>query len=143
MANSKQKGARGEAQAKDFLKKHTGLPWERIPFSGALPYLKGDLYIPNRQMKYCVEVKFYSDNPLNHLLINGKPEIFNWWTQAVDQCSTELLPLLLFKWNRSKIYAMISGFPVECNDFIYVNQKDASILLAEDWITQDKPEFII
>ncbi len=33
------------------------LQFERVPMSGALEYLKGDLYIPNQNNSYCIEVE--------------------------------------------------------------------------------------
>ena len=38
------KGARGEYLVRDMLREHTGHKFERVPASGALEYLKGDLY---------------------------------------------------------------------------------------------------
>ena len=44
MVDSRAKGARGEYLVRDMLRAHTNLQFERVPSSGALEYLKGDLY---------------------------------------------------------------------------------------------------
>ena len=43
VVDSRAKGARGEYLVRDLLREHTGLQFERVPMSGALEYLKGDL----------------------------------------------------------------------------------------------------
>ena len=53
MVDSRAKGAEGEKQVKDLLRKHTGLPFERVPMSGALPFMKGDLFVPDTALIYC------------------------------------------------------------------------------------------
>ena len=57
MVDSRAKGARGEYLVRDLLREYTNLQFERVPNSGALEYLKGDLYIPHEKNKYCIEVK--------------------------------------------------------------------------------------
>jgi hypothetical protein len=47
MVDSRAKGARGEYAVRDLLREYTDLQFERVPSSGALEYLKGDLYIPH------------------------------------------------------------------------------------------------
>ena len=49
MVDSRAKGARGEYLVRDMLREFTGLKFERVPASGALEYLKGDLYVPNQR----------------------------------------------------------------------------------------------
>ena len=63
MVDSRAKGARGEYLVRDMLREATGYKFERVPASGALEYLKGDLYVPNAANKYCIEVKNYSESP--------------------------------------------------------------------------------
>jgi Holliday junction resolvase len=68
MVDSRAKGARGEYLVRDMLRQHTGLKFERVPASGALEYLKGDLYVPNCRNYFCIEVKNYKDSPLTDKL---------------------------------------------------------------------------
>ena len=89
MVDSRQKGARAESAVKAVLKSATGLNWQRVPGSGALGVehkLKGDLYIPDANNKYCVEVKHYKDDHLTSAILSGKnPLLFEWWEQAIRQ----------------------------------------------------------
>ena len=65
MVDSRAKGARGEYLVRDLLREQTKLKFERVPASGALEYLKGDLYVPNERNRFCIEVKNYADSPLS------------------------------------------------------------------------------
>ena len=69
MVDSRAKGARGEYLVRDMLREHTGHQFERVPSSGALDYLKGDLYVPHAKNKFCIEVKNYKDSPLSDKII--------------------------------------------------------------------------
>ena len=55
MVDSRAKGARGEYLVRDMLREHSNLQFERVPNSGALEYLKGDLYIPHEKNIYCMK----------------------------------------------------------------------------------------
>ena len=56
MVDSRAKGARGEYLVRDMLREATNLQFERVPNSGALEYLKGDLYVPHAKNRFCIEV---------------------------------------------------------------------------------------
>lgn len=142
MVDVRAKGRRGEIKVRDRLRKYDQEDWQRVPLSGALEFLKGDLYVPNRQMYYAVEVKTYADCPIDHLVISGKPKLFSWWQQAIDNCTSDQKPCLIFQWNRSKIYVMIEGMPINVERFLFLNREEASILELEEWLTCDKPEFV-
>ena len=105
--DSRRKGAVAEGKARDELRKATGYVWERIPGSGALDAkhgLKGDLYIPKLDNRFCVEVKHYKDDQLTSKLLSSKsPTFHTWWEQAVRQAGqVDKEPLLIFKYDRSK-----------------------------------------
>ena len=107
MVDSRQKGARAELQARDLLRKLSGLVWERVPMSGGLGAqhgLKGDLYVPKKNLGWCVEVKHYKEDQISTKLITGKNPKFNeWWAQTMREAEEiEKAPLLLFKHDRSK-----------------------------------------
>lgn len=72
MVDSRAKGARGEYLVRDMLRESTGLKFERVPASGALEYLKGDLYVPREANKYCIEIKNYADSPLTDKLFTAE-----------------------------------------------------------------------
>ena len=69
MVDSRAKGARGEYLVRDILREFTGYQFERVPSSGALEYLKGDLYVPHAKNKYCIEVKNYESSPLSDKIL--------------------------------------------------------------------------
>jgi hypothetical protein len=110
MIDSRAKGRNAEMKARDELRKLTDLRWERTPMSGALGAqhkLKGDLYVPEVALRYCVEVKHYKDDHISTKIITSvKPMFFEWWDQTIREAEQmEKLPLLLFKHNRSKWFA--------------------------------------
>jgi hypothetical protein len=148
MVDPRAKGARGETQVRDLLKTLTRLKWERTPGSGALDEkhgLKGDLYIPNASNTYCVEVKNYEEDHLtSHILTSKDPQLLIWWEQAVRQGNqVNRKPLLIFKFNRSKIFVAFQDMPNPGyrNIFIDANGYAFYVALLEDWLTQDKPKF--
>jgi hypothetical protein len=110
MIDSRAKGRAAELKCRDELRKLTKLMWERTPMSGALDaihLLKGDIYVPQVNIKFCIEVKFYKDDQISTKLLTGKSPIFmGWWEQTcreAKQMNKE--PLLIFKHNRGKWFA--------------------------------------
>lgn len=151
MVDSRAKGARAESAAKDILVKYTKLNWERIPLSGALDAkhgLKGDLYIPNVNNIYCVEVKHYADDQISTKILTDKnPQFIKWWKQCLRQ-ATEVRkqPLLLFKHDRSKWFCANNIYPlnIKDSDFLMFNSPEYEIFIfrLEDWLKYEEPEFI-
>lgn len=149
MVDSRDKGARAEAQAKALLKEKTGLKWERTPGSGALNEkhgLKGDLYIPNSRNNYCVEVKHYKEEQFNTSLFTGKnPQLIDWWEQAVRQGKqVQRKPLLLFKHDRSKWFVAFEDMPTHNYRYAFINIEPYEFYVAtlEDYLTLEKPKFV-
>jgi len=143
------KGARAETLAKDQLKVLTGLQWERVPSSGALDPkhgLKGDLYVPNEKNLYVVEVKHYADDHITSILLTGKnPQFFDWWQQAVRQgIQVEKTPLLIFKFDRSKIFCAFQQNPTSNYRYIFINALGYKVYVAllDDFVKGELPEFI-
>lgn len=115
MVDSRAKGRTAETNAKKEMIKLTGLNWERTPLSGALHAkhkLKGDLYVPDKSIKYCVEVKHYKDDHLtSKILTSKKSQLAEWWEQTVREArEVEKEPLLIFKFDRSKWFACFSNW---------------------------------
>jgi hypothetical protein len=117
MIDSRAKGRTAESNCRDELRKLTPHKWERTPLSGALDakhQMKGDLYVPQTKLKYCVEVKHYADDHVNtQLLTSTKPILLEWWAQAcsaAEKMGNE--PLLIFKHNRSKWFAAYTELSV-------------------------------
>lgn len=151
MVDSRQKGSRAETQAKEVLVKHTKLNWQRTPGSGALNEthkLKGDLYIPETNNRFCIEVKHYKEDHLTSKLLTDKsPQLLEWWSQALRQGSqVDKLPLLLFKFDRSKWFVAFTVFPDRMVKYMELtfdrNKPSMYIAKLEDWLVEEAPEFI-
>ena len=149
MVDSRAKGARTETVARDLLRKLTGLQWERVPGSGALDpkhQLKGDLYIPGEANTYAVEVKGYAEDHLNSSILTSKaPQLVEFWKQAVRQGhQVHKKPLLIFKFDRSKLFVAFEDLPKTLGYrciLISVDEHDFYVALLEDWIKFDQPKF--
>lgn len=143
MVDSRMKGQRGEYLVRDLLREATGLNFERVPASGALSYLKGDLYIPDAKNVYCIEVKNYDSSPLSDKIFTNKTNyLTNWWEKVVQQAGLKLQkPLLFFKYTRSKIFVVSPDKPVNTKH-MYISWLDCYVMLAEEWLKQETVEFV-
>ena len=102
---SKIKGTAYEAKIKRYLNSHLDIEFERMPLSGAIEYLKGDLWTPHdtAAWPYCIECKHYKDIQWNNLLTAKTTDLLNFWRQAEREAEVmKKKPLLIFRWNRSK-----------------------------------------
>jgi Holliday junction resolvase len=145
MVDSRAKGARGEYLVRDMLRESTGYQFERVPNSGALEYLKGDLYVPNERNRFCIEVKSYADSPFNDSLFTAPKtnNLIRWWKKIVLQAEGgNQEPLLFFKYNRSKVFVVTREFPESTDQYIFINFLNCYVLVAEDWLESEKPEFL-
>lgn len=149
MVDSRAKGARVETQIRDALRKLTNLTWERVPGSGALDpkhLLKGDLYVPGQNNLFCVEAKGYAEDHLTSKVLTGKsPQLLDFWAQAVRQGEqVKKKPLLVFKFDRSKIFVAFEDLPngkyrtmlIDCDGYKFY------VALLEDWITKETIKFV-
>lgn len=149
VVDARAKGARTETTVRDLLKKHTNLGWERVPGSGALDpkhLLKGDLYVPGRTNLYCTEVKGYAEDHLTSALLSGKnPQLIEFWKQSIRQgIQVAKKPLLIFKFNRSKVFAAYSDMPSSSYRYLFVSvdTHEFYVSLLEDWLTHEQPQFV-
>ena len=144
MVDSRAKGARGEYLVRDMLRTYTDLNFERVPSSGALEYLKGDIYVPNCKNHYCIEVKNYKESPLNDKIFTQPKtnNLIRWWKKLEIQAKQgDQKPLLFFKYDRSKIFVCIEGIPHNTEQYIFIRFLGCSVLLAEDWLDNETVEF--
>ena len=143
MVDSRAKGKIGEYLVRDMLRDATGLQFERVPSSGALSYLKGDLYVPDAKNLFCIEVKNYEKSPLTDKIFTNKTNyLLQWWEKIVKQAELKLQqPLLFFKYSRSKVFVATTIEPKNCK-YMYINWLDCYGLLAEEWLQQEKVEFV-
>lgn len=145
------KGARAESDIRDKLRLVTELSWERVPSSGALDAkhgLKGDLYIPNEKNLYSVEVKHYAEDQFTSSIFTAKdPVLFQWWNQALRQSQqVGKKPLLLFKHDRSKVFAAFAECPNGKYMYTFINYEKATpfyIALLDDYLMYENPKFIL
>jgi len=145
MVDSRAKGARGEYTVRDILRSYTGLQFERVPMSGALEYLKGDLYVPNRNNRFCIEVKNYADSPLNDKLFTQEKtnNLVRWWIKICSQArNSKQEPLLFFKYDRSKVFVATELKPEKVEKYLYISWLNCYTLLAEEWLEKERVEFL-
>lgn len=145
MVDSRAKGARGEYLVRDMLREYTNLQFERVPNSGALEYLKGDLYIPHEKNKFCIEVKNYADSPLTDKIFTAPKtnNLIRWWTKLkvqAEQGNQE--PLLFFKYNRSPVFVVTDVLPESTKQYVFICFLQCFVLLAEEWLEHENPEFL-
>lgn len=144
MVNSRTKGQRGEYLVRDLLREKTGLQFERVPSSGALSYLKGDLYVPDKKNIFCIEVKNYEKSPFSDKLFTNKTEfLITWWNKIKDQANNRFQkPLLFYKYSRSKIFVVTEIPPKDDTKHMYISSLDCFLMLAEEWLEKEKVNFI-
>lgn len=149
MVDSRAKGARTETIIRDRLRELTKLNWERVPGSGALDpkhLLKGDLYVPGRTNLYAVEAKGYKEDHLNSgVLHNKSPQLLDFWEQAVRQgIQVGKKPLLIFKYDRSKIFVAFEDMPTAEYNYFFVNANGWEFYtsLLDTWVLNEKPVFV-
>tara|TARA_R110000803_G_scaffold8972_2_gene28630 strand:- start:14 stop:457 length:444 start_codon:yes stop_codon:yes gene_type:complete len=144
MVDSRAKGARGEYLVRDMLRESTGYQFERVPASGALTYLKGDIYVPHAKNIYCIEVKNYADSPLNDRIFTARKtnNLIRWWIKVRAQAEGgNQKPLLFFKYNRSTVFVVTELEPTT-SDYMYINWLNCYVMEASVWLKNEKPEFL-
>lgn len=149
MVDSRVKGATGETKVRDVLRQYTKLQWERVPGSGALDPkhgLKGDLYVPGKVNRYCIEVKNYKDDHLTSKILTSKnPQLIEWWEQTLRESKqVGKRPLLIFKFDRSKLFVAYQDFPPDSLAFlgIHTDEHDFYVSMLEDLLLLYQPRFI-
>ena len=149
MVDSRDKGARAESLVKNALRRATGLNWERTPGSGALNEkhgLKADLYVPNEKNLYAVEVKHYAEDHLTSSVLTSKtPQLIEWWKQAIRQGKqVSKIPLLVFKFDRSKLFVAFTEVPSGSYRYmlIRVDEHEFFVALLDDYLPSENPKFI-
>lgn len=145
MVDSRAKGARGEYLVRDMLREHTGYQFERVPNSGALEYLKGDLYVPHEKNRFCIEVKNYESSPLSDKIFTAKKtnNLIKWWIKLLQQAAGgDQEALLFFKYNRSPVFVVTNLQPKVTHEWMYIQFLNCYVLLADVWLKEEKVEFL-
>lgn len=141
MVDSRQKGKTFEYQVRDKLSEALGFKFERVPLSGSLPYLKGDIFIPHGDFPYVIECKHYKEIEWNNLLTAKTSTILEFWTQTTREAGqVNKKPLLIYKWNFSKLYACWND-DVLTQNYVKVKTGDHEFTMAlfDDWVSAVKP----
>jgi hypothetical protein len=142
---SKIKGSAYEAKIKDLLNvAFPNIQFERVPLSGAIEYLKGDIWTPHdtAAWPWCIEAKHYAELEWNNLLTAKTTDILNFWKQTLREAEVmKKKPLLIFRWNRSKDFVAFND-DINVESFILVNSFGYSfkIALFEDWLKAVKSQ---
>jgi Holliday junction resolvase len=141
------KGTRFENSVIGILNKYTGLDFKRVPLSGS-SHIKGDIFLVNKQNKYCIECKHYKDDHLTSKILTSKESQFEkWWKQAIDQASkSNQEPLLIFKFDRSKVFIATENKMKKSYNNLIVNLLNYSpifIAKLEDWLTNEDIEWTL
>jgi len=145
MVDARAKGARGEYLVRDMLREATGYKFERVPASGALEYLKGDLYVPNEKNIFCIEVKNYAESPLSDKIFTATKtnNLINWWTKIQKQArGGNQEPMLFFKYNRSPVFVVTEKKPENLERYMYINFLSCYVAVAEEWLKVEDIEFL-
>jgi len=145
MANkSKIKGSAYEAKIKRYLNSHFDIEFERMPLSGSIEYLKGDIWTPHdtAAWPYCIECKHYKDIQWNNLLTAKTTDLLNFWRQAVREAEVMRKdPLLIFRWNRSKDFVGWSD-NVEVDHYVEIKSFGChfKVTQLDDWVKAVKEQ---
>lgn len=141
MVNSRAKGAIGENKVKEFLDSRTPYTFERTPGSGS-GKIKGDLHIPGFRNVFCIEVKNYAESPLNDKILTNKTNDFVlWWTKLQKQAGVQR-PLLIFKYNRSKLFVATNVKPTNVEKYIDIPWLTCYIMMLEEWIEKEEIKWL-
>ena len=145
MANtSKIKGSVYEAKIAKLLTNEFKVEFRRVPLSGAIDYLKGDIWTPKDTAwwPYCIECKHHKDIQWNNFLTSKTTDMLVFWKQTVREAEVmEKKPLLIFRWNRSKDFI---AFDDDLKVEHYVEVKSFGyhfkVTLLDEWIKKVKPK---
>jgi Holliday junction resolvase len=127
-----------------MLREATDYQFERVPASGALAYLKGDIYVPNEKNIFCIEVKSYADSPLTDKIFTARKtnNLIRWWKKIEVQAEGgNQEPLLFFKYNRSPVFVVTARQP-ENTDYMSISWLNCYVAEALPWLDNEKPEFL-
>lgn len=136
---SKAKGSAYEAKIATLLTKEFKKEFRRVPLSGALEWMKGDIVCikDTAWFYWCIECKHYKEINWNNLLTAKSTEMYSFWEQAVREAKVmEKEPLLIFRWDRSKDFVAYNDEIVQVDNFIHVKSfgHEFKIALLSEWI---------
>jgi hypothetical protein len=138
---SKTKGRSFEYVVRDIFTENFNTQFERVPLSGALAYLKGDVYAPWKpDFPWCIEAKHHKEVPWNNVLTAKSALLLDFWRQTTREAFImKKKPLLIYKWDRSKLYVCWED-PIEVEDFVYIKSGNCAfkMSLLDYWLPKAK-----
>jgi hypothetical protein len=145
---SKLKGSAYEAKIRDYLNSEfPHIEFKRMPLSGSISYLKGDLWTPDdtKAWDYCIECKHYKSIEWNNLLTSKTTDLLQFWRQAAREAEVmKKKPMLIFRWDRSKDFI---GWDDEITTEFYVEIKSFNchfkIARLDEWVKAYKSQKIL
>jgi len=140
---SKAKGSAFESKIKDKLNEEfPNLQFERVPLSGAISYLKGDIWTPHdtASWPWCIEAKHYAEIEWGNLLTAKSSDLHNFWRQTLREAEVMAKrPLLIFRANRSKDYVAYNDY-IKVDNYVEICSfgNRFKISLLDEWIAAVK-----
>lgn len=139
----KAKGTAFEAKIAKYLTQELGMEFKRMPLSGSISYLKGDLWTPTDTagFEFCIECKHYKEVNWNGLLTAEKCDLLEFWRQALREAEVmEKSPMLIYRWNRSKDFACWEADFINCKHQMEMNVFGLNFKMAllSDWVEEYK-----
>ena len=136
---SKAKGSAYEQKIATRLTSEFRKEFRRVPLSGSIDYLKGDIWTPRATAwwPYAIECKHYKDIEWNNLLTSKTTDMLQFWRQAVREADVmKKKPLLIFRWNRSKDFVAFND-DIEVEFFVEVKSFGChfKVTKLDDWLT--------
>jgi len=135
---SKNKGRAFEYVVRDKMTETFKSQFERVPLSGALSYLKGDVYAPwLPDFPWTIEAKHHKEVDWNNLLTAKSSLLLEFWDQTTREAMVmKKHPLLIYKWDRSKLYACWFDDKVKTKNFVHVRSgtREFYMTLLDDWL---------
>lgn len=144
-AKSKNKGRAFEYKVRDLFTETFDSQFERVPLSGALSYLKGDVYAPwLPDFPWCIEAKHHKEVPWNGLLTAKSSLLLDFWDQTVREAEVmKKHPLLIYKWDRSKLFCCWNDNLVNIEEYLEVNafKRKFKMALLDSWLVEAKKQY--
>jgi hypothetical protein len=135
---SKNKGRAFEYVVRDKLTDTFKSQFERVPLSGALSYLKGDVYAPwLPDFPWCIEAKHHKEVDWNNVLTAKTSLLLEFWDQTTREALVmKKKPLLIYKWDRSKLFACWFDDLVVTKNFVHIKsgERQFYMCLLDDWL---------
>jgi len=142
---SKAKGSAFETKIKDKLNEEfPNLKFERVPLSGSISYLKGDIWTPHdtASWPWCIEAKHYAEIEWGNLLTAKTSDLHNFWRQTIREAEVmNKRPLLIFRANRSKDYVAYDD-DIKVDSYVEVCSfgNRFKIALFDEWLKAVKSQ---